>query len=206
MTTRLDVAAKLASQFSNSIYYQEQDVNDSLQDGVSEVCAFSGCIYKTAALPFTAHTTYYDMLTLLPDYIGVVALWNDTIRRWMFPTSIKKLNQQRIDWDVAYGTPYYFVPINHRYVAIWLKPSVPNYGRMFVFYRAAAPTLTDQEPIPIPDEHITALELYSITDLWEQAQEWGKAAESMKDYLDNLNNLRVLMRNKRNSDRTMGLK
>jgi len=206
MTTRLDVAAKLQNQFGNSIYYDKQAVDDSLQDGIDEVCAFTGCIYKSAAIPFTQYTTYYDLLTLLPDYIGIVAMWNDTIRRWMWPTSLRKLNQQRIDWDVALGTPYYFCPISHRYVAIWLKPGAPDYGRMFVFYRAAAPLLDDNEPIPIPDEHITSLELYSITDLWEQAQEWGKASEAASDYIKNLNALRILMRNKRNSDRIMGLK
>ena len=204
--TRLDVAAKLNNQFSNSIYYDKQAVDDSLQDGIDEVCAFTGCIYKSARLPFTQYTTYYDLLTLLPDYIGIVAMWNNTIRRWMWPTSLRKLNQQRIDWDVAYGTPYYFCPISHRYVAIWLKPGAAGYGDMFVYYRAAAPQLDDNEPIPIPEEHITALELYSITDLWEQAQEWGKASEAAADYLKNLNSLRVLMRNKRNVDRTPGLK
>src|ERR1035437_3538533 len=206
METRLDVAAKLANQFNNSIYYDQQSVMDSIQDGIDEVCAFTGCVYKTAALPFTQNTTYYDLLTLLPDYIGVVAIWNNTIHRWMFPTSLRKFNQQRVDWDSCYGTPYYFCPVNHRYVAIWQKPSVVNYGQMLVFYRAAAPILSDSTPIPIPDEHITALELYSITDLWEQAQEWGKASDSMQDYLKNLEALRVLIHNKRTSDRLMGLK
>ena len=77
---------------------------------------------------------------------------------------------------------------------------------MFVFYRASAPVLDDTILIPIPDEHIAALEYYCITDLWEQAQEWGKASGSLKDYLQLLEQFRTLMRNKRNSDRLMGLK
>src|SRR6516165_3720764 len=206
MTTRLDVAQKLSNHFSNSVYYDQQNVNDSIQDGLDEVCAVTGCIYKSASLPFTAKTTYYDMLTLLPDYIGIVAMWNDTIRRWMFPTSLRKLNQQREDWDSTYGTPYYFCPISHRYVAIWLKPQVANYGQMFVYYIASAPLLTDTTSIPIPDEHITALELYSIVDLWEQAQEWGKAISGFDDYSKNLENLRQLMKNKRNPGRIKQLK
>ncbi len=206
MSTRQDLQARLQNQFSNTIYYDQQAVMDSLQDGVDEICAFTGCIYKSAAIPFTQYTTYYDMLSLLPDYIGIVAMWNDTIHRWMFPTSLRKLNQTRLDWDSQFGTPYYFCPINHRYVAIWLKPGAPSYGRMLVFYRAAAPTLTDQTPIPIPDEYQTALELYSIADLWEQAQEWGKASEGLQDYIKNLEALRVLMRNKRFVDRIPGLK
>ena len=206
MSTRLDLQAKLANHFNNSIYYDQQAVIDSVQDGIDEVCAFSGCIWKSAAIPFTQYTTYYDMLTLLPDYIGVVAVWNNVIHRWMFPTSLRKLNQTRLDWDTQYGTPYYFCPINHRYMAIWLKPGIANYGHMIVFYRAAAPQLDDQVQIPIPDEYQTSVEFYSITDLWEQAQEWGKAADSLQDYIKNLDQLRQLMRNKRMIDRIPGLK
>lgn len=206
MTTRVDLQTKLQLHFNNPTYCDTQSLNDSIQDGVDEVCAFTGCIYKSASLPFTQFTTYYDLLTLLPDYIGVVAVWNNTIRRWMFPQSLKKFNQVRIDWDVAYGTPYYFSPINHRYMAIYMKPSVPNYGQMFVFYRAAAPVLVDATIVPIPDEHITCLENYSITDLWEQAQEWGKAQQSFKNYVEDLEQLRVLMRNQRNRDRMVSLR
>lgn len=206
MVTRIDLQNKLQNQFNNTVYYDTQAINDSLQDGVDEVCAVSGCIWKSATLNFTKGTTYYDMLSLLPDYIGVVAIWNNTIKRWLFPTSLRKLMLQREDWDSQSGTPYYFCPISHRYVAIWLKPTVTNYGQMFVFYRAAAPILTDTTPIPIPDEHVTALELYSITDLWEQAQEWGKASDTLQDYLKNLEALRVLMRNQRNPGRTQQLK
>jgi hypothetical protein len=205
-TTRLDMQTKLQLNFNNTVFYDTQSINDSLQDGLDEVCAFTGCIYKSANLTFTQYTSYYDLLTLLPDYIGVVAVWNNTIRRWMWPQSLKKFNQVRIDWDTAYGTPYYFCPINFRYMAIYMKPSVPNYGQMFVFYRASAPTLVDTTPIPIPDEHITALEAYSITDLWEQAQEWGKASEYFKSYLGNLEALRKLMRSQRNRDRYMSLR
>jgi len=204
--TRLDLTAKLQNQFGNSVYFDQQAINDSIQDGLDEACAFTGCIYKSAVIPFQAGTTYYDMLELLPDYIGLVAMWNNTIRRWMFPTSVRKLNQQRLDWDSCYGTPQFFCPISHRWVAIWMKPSVSTYGNMIVFYRAAAPPLDDLTPIPVPDDHIKVIESYSITDLWEQAQEWGKAINKFKGYAQTLEALRVLMRNKRNSDRQMGLK
>ncbi len=206
MSTRVDLTARLQLFFNNTVYYDTQSVNDSIQDGTDEVCAFSGAIYKSASIPFTQYTTYYDLLTLFPDYIGVVAVWNNTIRRWMFPQSLKKFNQVRIDWDNAYGTPYYFSPINHRYMAIYMKPAVANYGNMFVFYRAAAPTLVDATVLPIPDDHLIALESYSIVDLWEQAQEWGKAGEWFKTYTAQLEKLRILMRNQRNRDRYMSLR
>jgi hypothetical protein len=204
--TRLTVEANLAAKFNNPNYYQTVDFTDSIQDGVDEIAAFTGCIYKSAVLPFTQYTTYYDLLTLLPDYIGVVAMFNSVINRWMYWTSLKKFNQCRIDWDTVYGTPFYWTPINHRYVAIFMKPSVTNYGNLYVFYRAAAPLLTDVTPVPIPDEHMIALENYCETDLWEQAQEFTKAETKFNEYKASLEKLRVLMRNQRNRDRTMSLR
>jgi hypothetical protein len=206
MSTRLDMQVRLQNYLNNSVYYTTGDMNNSLQDGLDEICAFSGAIYNSAVIPFTQYTTYYDLLTLLPDYIGIVAMYNATINRWMWPRSLKKFNQVRIDWDNAYGTPYYFAPISHRYVAIYMKPAVGNYGNMIVFYRAQGPALADSTAIPIPDEHLLVLESYSKMDLWEQAQEFSKAETEFKNYTTVLDKLRILMRNQRNRDRMMSLR
>jgi hypothetical protein len=202
---RSELRGRLQNHFNNTVYYTQEDLDDSIQDGIDEVCAFSGCIFKSAQLPITNGTTYYDLLTLLPDYIGVVAIFNKAINRWLIPSSIRKFEQDRPDWDSIYGTPTQFCPINHRYVALYRKPSSDDYGNMVVLYRAAAPILSDELTIPIPDDH-DALENYVITDLWEQAQEWDKSSTALKTYIESLDALRVLIQNKRNSDRLMSLK
>lgn len=203
--TRLDEQARLNNFFQNSVFNDTQSINDSIQDGVDEIAAFTGCIYKSAVLTFTPLLTYYNMLALLPDYIGIVAMFNKVINRWMWPQSMKKFNQVRIDWDVSYGTPYYFCPVNHRFVAIYKKPS-STYGSMVVFYRAAAPILGDSTVIPIPDEHAALLDDYCIVDTWEQQQEWEKAEGWSQVYVQDLEKLRVLMRNQRNRDRYASLR
>jgi hypothetical protein len=196
---------RLQNYLQNSVYYPSIDINNSLQDGLDEIVAFTGCVYKSAVIPFTQFVTYYDLLTLLPDYVGLVAMFNSVIRRWMFPRTLKKFNQDRIDWDTAFGTPYWFAPINHRYVAIYLKPGTAGYGNMLVFYVAAAPQITDSTFLPIPDEHLTVLENYSATDLWEQGQEFSKAEPYLKSYIESLGDLRKLVKSQRNRDRYMGL-
>lgn len=204
--TRVDLQVRLQNHFNNPTYYDTQSMNDSIQDGMDEVGAFTGVIYASATLPFTNNVTYYDMLTLLPNYIGVYAIFNAVINRWLIPTSVKHLDQVRIDWESAYGTPYYFVPINHRYVAIYKKPNGINYGNMYVYYIASSPLLSDGTEIPIPDDHITALESYCIRDLWEQQQEFSKSSDYMQTYLTNLETLRVYIKNRRNSDRQVSLR
>lgn len=203
---RTQMAARLQNFFQNPAYYKSIDINDSLQDGLDEIAAFTGCIFKSATIPFTQNTTYYNMVNLIPDYIGVYAIFNAVIRRWMTPSSLRKFNQVRIDWETIGGTPFYFSPVSHRYLAIFRKPLVPAYGNMYVFYVASAPLLNDTTEIPIPDDHLSALESYSIQDLWEQNQEFSKAANYLETYSNNLESLRVYMQNKRNSDRQMSLR
>jgi hypothetical protein len=204
--TRVDLQTRLRAFFNNDTYYQGIDFNDSIQDGYDEVCAFTGCQFASATIPFQQYLTYYDWETLLGNYVGLYAIFNAVMSRWMVPISRRKLDQFRIDWEVAAGTPWYFCPISYRYTAIYKKPIVPNYGNMYVFYLATSQTLTDTSPILIPDDHMQALENYNITDLLEQQQEFTKATETFQDYAKRLELLRVLMKNQRRPDRLSALK
>jgi hypothetical protein len=198
---------RLRNYFQNSIYYSGDDLNNSIQDGLDEVVAFSGCVYNSATIPFVANLTYYDMVTLLPDFIGLVAIFNNQIKRWMTPVTIKKLDGFRIDWEIVGGTPWYFCMMNYRFMAIYQKPLSGNYGLAYVFYVAAAPNpLTDTTILPIPDDHMQALENYCITDLLEQQQEFTKANAAIKDYAKRIEQLRVWMKNRRDKDRVRSLK
>ena len=201
-----DLTSRLANWFENPDYYKSIDLSDSVQDGYDEVCAFSGCILKAASTPIVNNLSYYDMISLFPDYIGVIAIFNATTKRWLTPTSIKKVEQSRTDWDTAPGTPFYFIPISHRYVALYKKPNADSYGNMYVYYRAAASTLAPSDTIQIPDDFALVLQDYSITDLFEQAQEWEKAQIHFKSYAETLEQLRIFVHNKRMPDRPMNLK
>ena len=198
---------RLRNYFGNDVYYTDDDLQASIDDGYQEICAYTGLLLKSTILNFTANKTYYDMRTLIPDYLGVVAIFNEAIKRWMLPSSIRKFDEQRIDWETAAGVPYYFAPVSHRYVAIYKKPIVANYGRMFVFYRATAPdTAGTDDVFLLPGDHQFVLEDYSIADLEEQNQEWGKAAVRVQSYKERLDRLRIWVRNKRIPDRLPNLK
>lgn len=203
--TRLDVQTRLGNFFNNPTYYSTQNYNDSIQDGVDEIVAFTGAIMKSATLDFTPNLTWYDMVSLLPDYIGVIAVFNPQNKRWLLPTSLKKMNEERLDWEVVTGTPAYFTVVNFRYMAIFRKPAVA-YGKMYLYYMAAAPTLDDNTPIPIPDDHIQVVQDYANMDLQEQSQEFTKSEVLLQQYMEDLEVLRVALKEQRNADRVRMLK
>ena len=204
--TRLDIQASVQQFFQDTVYYQTQDINNSIQDGMDEICAFTGCNWQSTTLAFQPNLTYYDFYTLIPGYVGVWAIFNHVIKRWLIPTSLRKLQQTRVDWDIACGTPSYFAPINFRYVAIFRKPLDPLYGNMEVFYLSQSPTLGDTTCLPIPDDSNTTIETYCEMDLLEQNQEWDQAQTLMTDYQEQLNHLYDLCSSKRFLGRTAQLR
>lgn len=196
---------RLRLYFENDTYYSNFDLTNSIQDGYDECVAFSGCILKATSLPFVANLSYYDMIALIPDYIGVYSIFNAVTKRWMIPISRIKLDGFRPDWETSIGTPEYFVPVSHRYLALFRKPST-TYGDFYVFYRAAAPTLTDTDSIQIPEDYTSALVDYNVSDLLEQQQEFSKASIHLQSYIENLEQLRVWVQNKRLPDFPPGLR
>lgn len=204
--TRAELRTRLKLYHENTTYYTDTDFNNSIQDGYDEVAAFSGCILKATTTPFVKDLTYYDMRALIPDYIGVISLFNPLTKWWLQPSSIEKWEQEDDNWECLYGTPDEFTPVSHRYVAITRKPSALAYGDMWVFYIASAPTLGDSDTlVGIPDEYMP-VEDYVITDLYEMQQEWTKAIGQFKSYVENGDTFTKWMQNNRSVDRIKGLK
>jgi len=205
MSTRADLEIRLRNYFENNTYYSSEDFLNSIQDGYDETVAFSGVNVKATTLTIQPNLSYYDFRTLIPDYLGLIALFNSVTRRWMIPTSVRKLDKIRPDWETCLGTPEYFVPITFRYLALFRKPAA-TYGDMYVFYVATAPTIGQDDEIIIPADYQNALSDYCITDLLEQQQEFSKAMTRFKSYVDNLKELQRWAKAQRIPDRMPSLK
>lgn len=203
--TRAELVSRIRLQLNNDQYYTDQDLTDSIQDGFDEIVAFSGVNLKSGIVPFQNNLSYYDLQSLLPGFLAVYAIFNRTTKMWLWPSSILKLDNERLDWETASGTPYFFVPLSYRYIAIYKKPVVDNYGDMWIFYVGSSDTL-DSEVSEIPDTIRTELiESYVHTDLYEQGQEWTKAGSMFNNYSQLLTELRNWLQTGRIPDRLLQL-
>lgn len=205
--TRGELQTRLRTFFENDTYYTSGDFNNSIQDAYDEAAAVTGCIVKAVAIDFTANLSYYDLRTLIPDLIGVIAVFNRTTKLWMYPESTNRWDQDREDWETCIGTPEQFSVISFRYMAIYKKPGSAGYGQMYIFYVASAPTLaSDDDVLQLDECFIQVLENYVQVDLLEQGQEWIKAQTMFGEYQARLQELRVWVNANRNPGRVPGLK
>jgi hypothetical protein len=188
--TRDELRARLQLTMANNVYYTQDDFNNSIQDAVDEVVVSTGCLPKAVRLSFINNLTYYDFMTLIPDFYALTAIFNIVTKRWMNPNSLRRFDEDRPDWEVCAGTPDDFAVVNHRYTAIYKKPNTTGYGDMFVFYKATAPTLVGSSVLPMADVFTDSPQDYAIADLWEQQQEWTKAGAHFKDYVGSVQRLK----------------
>lgn len=192
--TRDQIAIKVR-QFLNDagVFYTGDDINDSMQDGYDEVSAYCGNIEKMVAIDFVPGLVYYDFRAIIPDFVSLIAIWNRRVKRWMTSCSGRDLDNLRENWEVAVGEPYLFWPINYRYVAIF--PTIagigePTTNKMYVVYKAAADTLSGDTEPQIPDDLEEDILMHYVTmDMFEQAEEWTKAGEHRKHYIEKIDDL-----------------
>lgn len=192
--TRDQITAKVATQLGdNNVFYEADDLNDSIQDGYAEVAGITGCIFKATTVNIEANLSYYDFGALISDYLAVTAMFNPQTKRWMTPVSVRQLEDIREDWELATGNSFLFWPVNFRFVAIYPRLTVSS-GQLYVYYRAQADVLTGSSTPQIPEEHQAVLESYVTGDLLEQAEEFTKAQIEFDNYEKSILALRYAVR------------
>jgi hypothetical protein len=174
-------------------YYSPIDFVDSIQDAYDEVVANTGVILKSETVDLQANLSYYDMRTLLPDFLCIMGAWSVSQKRWLIPVSYRELDDIRDDWELAIGSPYLFCPVNYRYITIYPKPSSTT-GQLYIFYKATADVLAGDTIPQIPIELSEAiLREYVIGDLHEQQMEFTKAQMRWEIYVQKMQELVKLM-------------
>ena len=203
--TRDQIAARLQANLQDlGVFYETADLNDSIQDGYSEIVSLTGCIFKAARVAQVSNLTYYDMAAYIPDFWAVTAIWNTNTKRWLTPTNIKLLDDLRNDWELANGNPFLFWPVNFRFVAFYPKLATAS-GYFYIFYRAQADTLSASTIPNIPEDLQGILEDYSTCDLLEQAEEFTKAKLQFTEYVKGIRALKQATRSFRLPDLSTGL-
>ena len=157
--TRDDIAARVRSNLHDSCitYYSADDINDSIQDGYDEVVAIARTITNDSAITLTDETSYYNLASLISDYIHVVALFNDNTSRWFDYYAHVLLRELRSDWELAKGESEGFTVWDGRWISVFPRLTTAS-GTFTVIYKASANTLSSATVPSIPFQYERILE------------------------------------------------
>ena len=188
--TRDQIAAKVQSNLNDyGVFYTLPEIHESIQDGYSELAAYTGCIYKSTVITLEASRTYYGLVNFAPDILAVTALFNPMNRRWLSPISLPQLDAIDERWECMNGTPYAFWPVSLHVMALFPHSTTAG-DTLYMFYRAQADVLLGLSQPAIPDALHSVLVDYATCDLLEQAEELSKASLSNASYFKGIKAVR----------------
>jgi hypothetical protein len=196
----------------NLHFYSDDDLNQSIQDAYDDIAILTQCIQKQVTLSWISNLSYYNFSTILNDYLGVIAIFNNVTNLWLRDDlSLKDFDRIRRDWETWIGTPQWWAPSDPQNIAIAAKyyaanitygafdsrsfskayylnnSSAANLGSFNLFYWALAPSLvSDNDTFLIANDKTTAITQYVTADLLEQAQEFNKAQTFWQPYFANI--------------------
>lgn len=199
--TRDDIAARVRFNLDDAgiTFFSADDINESIQAGYDEVVAIARTITNNSAITITDDTSYYNLSSLISDYIHVVALFNDNTSRWFDYYAHVLLRELRADWELATGEPEGFTVWDGRWISVFPRLATAS-GTFTVIYKAAANTLSAATVPSIPFQYERIIEKYSTMDLLEQMEEYVKAGIWFKDYFTELVELKKHIGNRTLTD------
>ena len=185
--TRAEAKANIIKNLydGNVVYYDGIDLNNSIQDAYDDIAIIARNIKKkSTGLAWVGQLSYYDFTSLgVADYLGCIAIFNNVSNVYLTDDlTLKDFDRIRVDWEAALGTPEWWTPVNFKYIAVFKKYAGAA-GTFDLHYWATAPTLTsDSDVFLIATDMAKLIEYYCTADLFEQAQEFSKAAPFWKLY------------------------
>ena len=176
--TRDELASLIITNLNDSgVFNTLDEVNDAIQDGYDDLVLTHGLRPKATAINIAANKVFYDLPTIIPDFVALRAIYFSQNKRWLTSQNLKYFQSCREDWELTTGNPTDYWVANYRRVALFPHPTTSSVDTLWIFYYASAPTLTLlSQDLNIPvDSGFRALENYATSVLLTKAEEWSKA-------------------------------
>lgn len=177
--TRADIRSNVQDNLKNAgVFFNDTDVNNSIQDAYFDVTSKTRCIIKTINLPWQSLHPYYDLITDcgVADYLSTWGVFNYVTNLWLRDDlGIRHFDDLRMDWEMWNAAPQYWAPHSLRRIAV-----APNYavatGNFKLCYSGICPLIvSDADQLLIATDMQVALEEYATADLLESNQEVTRA-------------------------------
>jgi hypothetical protein len=162
-------------------YYTLSDVNESITDSYNRIAVVTGCLTK-AVLVTPQLNCYWDVKSVVPDYLYPVGIYNYNTNCWLEGRYCKSFDQFRWDWELWLGEPEWFAPVDYRRLALVPHQVNPSSQQFLLIYRAVPPVLDDSYQFPIIQPLQNVFVHYCLGDLLEQAKEYQKASPNWEAY------------------------
>ena len=196
-----EVASRVRSNLADAgaTFFTNNNIDEAVQDGYDSIVSLLLPLTATKTLDFVDNLVYYDFYNLIPNYIHVLAIYNNNTDRWLDFRTSKWLEGRRYDWELTEGQPEVFTVIDYRYVALWPTLSSAS-GNMDIYFKKTGPQLVSSDTIDILDIEPEVIEWFSTADCLEQIEEFEKAQAYFQNFTESIRTGQLLIAGRAGKD------
>jgi len=196
---------------AGAITFQDEEINQSLQDAYNDIASKTQCIVKSVTLNWLSQVNYYDFLNgngdptrAVSDFLGTISIFNNNSNLWLRDDMHQRdFDKVRVDWELWSGQPQFWAPKCLQY-SIVVPRLYAATGTFDLWYWAKAPIWTDEddlvtEPLVASDMQ-DLFEYFSTADLLSSVEEPLKAMAWWKKYFETRQSYKERCRNNAMAD------
>lgn len=183
-------------------FYNNTELNDSIQDAYDDVAILTQCIVKSVTISWAAKN-YYNFKDdhAVTDYLGTIGIFNNNTNLWLRDdVAYRQFDSLRSDWENWRGNQQFWCPLAFNRVVV-VPFNTMAVGDFSLRYCATAPTLSsDASTFLIAADMMNLLERYVTGDMLETAEEFNKAQFEWKQYFEGIEEYKTRCHNLARSD------
>jgi hypothetical protein len=181
---KTEVYRRLRVDSTTPVWYSEDDVEDSLNEGLEEMSDATEWCEDYSIVSLLSNLQYYDLRTDVPDTIlAPKRAFNITTNRWLTPTDIRDMDfQTYVRWEEVTGEPERLIMRGLWWMGFWpIKNS--DTGKVKVYYTCLPEAMVaDTDEPDFPSEFQIGIIMYAMADLLAQDRETKKALRYWNQY------------------------
>ncbi|MGQ9845893.1 MAG: hypothetical protein ACUVQP_00110 [Bacteroidales bacterium] len=177
---------------NTGVFFTDADIYDSLMDGYTTICMYTGLLNKQYNLPIVANQVYYD-LSHLSDYLRIVAVYNPNTNKFLTAITYTVLNKSLLQWELTAGTPQFYCPFPVNMIAFYPHYAVKPQHDLTIYYKAWESNFYSQGDIDLPDAAEDCLINYVVSDLYDQILEIEKSKIRWTKFINELNEIKRIV-------------
>lgn len=168
---------------SAEVYWNTQDVKDSLNEGYLDFCEQTRCFTRECEIQAVDKLGLSDLRALLPyPFLGLRRIYGVTFNRPLESTTVKARDDNDTRWQMVTGVVRRWFVSGLYFLGLWPAPDAAELFRI-VFTSLPDKLENDLDEPQIPVQFHEALLHYAVYDLKIQEDEMKNAMSAWQDYI-----------------------
>ena len=165
------------------VYWSEQDVKDSLNEGYLDFCEQTRCFSREAEITAIDHLGYSDLRTMLPyPFLGLRRIYGKLLNAPLIATTVKSRDDNDNRWQMITGVVRRWFVSGLYWLGFWPPPDSSEIFRV-VWTSLPDRLENDADEPQVPVQFQEALLHYAVYDLKIQEDEMKNALAAWQDYI-----------------------